>query len=238
MIIKKIILGLLKNPIITTRKIFFRIRLFYKWFYAYFIIKEYGVIERTKWYREKGDEKLRLNYELNEQSIVFDIGGYIGDFSNSIYEKYKCNIYIFEPSTSFYKICLERFKNNNKIFCFNYGLSDSDNEFLLSDEKEASSITKNKNGVVVKIRKFSKVFEELNVNKIDLLKVNIEGSEYDLMPHIIEEKLIERINNIQIQFHIFISDAKLKRDKINNSLKKTHKRDWCYWFVWENWSLK
>ena len=108
----------------------------------------------------------------------------------------------------------------------------------MSDEKEASSITKNKSGEVVKIRKFSTVFEELNVNKIDLLKVNIEGSEYDLMPHIIEEKLIERINNIQIQFHIFISDAELKRDKINNSLKKTHKRDWCYWFVWENWSLK
>ena len=84
MIIKKIILGLLNNPIITIRKVFFRIRLFYKWFYAYFIIKEYGVIERTKWYREKGDEKLRLNYRLNEQSIVFDIGGYIGDFSNSI----------------------------------------------------------------------------------------------------------------------------------------------------------
>jgi hypothetical protein len=58
------------------------------------------------------------------------------------------------------------------------------------------------------------------------------------MPHIIEEKLIERINNIQIQFHIFIADAKEKRDKIINSLEKTHKRDWCYWFVWENWSLK
>ena len=53
-------------------------------------------------------------------------------------------------------------------------------------------------GEVVKIRKFSNVFEELNINKIDLLKVNIEGSEYNLMPHIIEEKLIERINNTRI----------------------------------------
>ena len=239
--ITKILLGLLKNPITTIRKVFFRIRIFYKWFYAYYIIKDYGVIERTKWYREKGDEKLRLNYKLNEQSIVFDIGGYIGDFANLIYEKYKCNVYIFEPSPTFYKICLERFKNNKKIFCFNYGLSDSENEYLLSNEKEASSIAKNiidKNGEFVKIRKFSEVFEELNINKIDLLKVNIEGSEYNLMPHIIEEKLIERINNIQIQFHIFIADAKEKRDKIINSLEKTHKRDWCYWFVWENWSLK
>jgi len=141
--ITKILLGLLKNPITTIRKVFFRIRIFYKWFYAYYIIKDYGVIERTKWYREKGDEKLRLNYKLNEQSTVFDIGGYIGDFANLIYEKYKCNIYIFEPSPSFYKICLKRFKNNKKIFCFNYGLSDSENEYLLSNEKEASSIAKN-----------------------------------------------------------------------------------------------
>jgi len=171
--ITKILLGLLKNPITTIRKVFFRIRIFYKWFYAYYIIKNYGVIERTKWYREKGDEKLRLNYKLNEQSTVFDIGGYIGDFANLIYEKYKCNIYIFEPSPSFYKICLKRFKNNKKIFCFNYGLSDSENEYLLSNEKEASSIAKNiidKNGEFVKIRKFSEVFEELNINKIDLLK--------------------------------------------------------------------
>ena len=141
----------------------------------------------------------------------------------------------------FYKICVERFKNKEKIVCFNYGLSDSENEFLLSNEKEASSIskkTKDTIGETVKIHKFSKVFQKLQINRIDLLKVNIEGSEYNLMPHIIEEKLIEKINNIQIQFHIFVSDAKNKRDEIIKSLGKTHKEDWCYYFVWENWSLK
>ena len=241
MISQKKIIELLKDPAKIIKIIFFRVRLFYKWFYAQYIIKDFAVKERTRWYREKGDEKLRLDYKLNKDSIVFDIGGYIGDFSNSIYEKYKCKIYIFEPSPLFYKICVERFKNNEKILCFNYGLSDSEDELSLSNENEASSITKNinnKNSETVKIRKFSNVFKELRINKIDLLKVNIEGSEYNLIPHMIEENLIEKINNIQIQFHIFITDAKNKRNIIINSLKKTHKNDWCYYFVWENWSLK
>tara|TARA_B100000780_G_C21009383_1_gene404151 strand:- start:121 stop:846 length:726 start_codon:yes stop_codon:yes gene_type:complete len=241
MVSQKKIFKLLKDPVRIIKIVFFKIRLFYKWFYAQYIIKDFAVIERTRWYREKGDEKLRLDYKLNKDSIVFDIGGYIGDFSNSIYEKYKCKIYIFEPSPLFYKICVERFKNNEKIVCFNYGLSDSENEFLLSNEKEASSISKKIKdtiGETVKIRKFSKVFQNLQINRIDLLKVNIEGSEYNLMPHIIEEKLIEKIDNIQIQFHIFISDAKNKRSEIIKSLGKTHKEDWCYYFVWENWSLK
>jgi len=240
MIIKKI-LELLKDPVKVIRIIFFRIKLFYKWFYAQYIIKDFAIIERTRWYREKGDKKLRLDYKLNENSLVFDIGGYVGDFSSLIYEKYKCNVYIFEPSPVFFKTCVERFKNDKKILCFNYGLSDSENELYLSNEKEASSITKNiknKNVQSVKIRKFSNVFKELKINKIDLLKINIEGSEYSLMPHIIEEKLIEKINNIQIQFHIFITEAKDKRKAIINSLRKTHKNDWCYYFVWENWSLK
>ena len=238
---KKKILELLNDPVKIVRIIFFKIKLFYKWFYAQYIIKDFAIIERTRWYREKGDEKLRLTYKLDENSIVFDIGGYVGDFSSLIYEKYKCKIYIFEPSPKFYKICKERFKNNKKILCFNYGLSDSENELFLSNENEASSITKNiknDNGEVVKIRKFSNVFKKLKIDQIDLLKVNIEGSEYNLLPHIIEEKLIEKINNIQIQFHIFISDAKNKRIAIIKTLRKTHKNDWCYYFVWENWSLK
>ena len=49
---------------------------------------------------------------------------------------------------------------------------------------------------------------------------------------------IVKINNIQVQFHSFIPDAKKKRDDIINLLSKTHKNDWSYYFVWENWSLK
>jgi FkbM family methyltransferase len=229
------------NPITTVQIILFRLKLFYKWFFAYYIIKDFGVIERSRWYKDNGDKNFRLNYLLNKNSIVFDIGGYQGDFANSIYEKFNSIIFLFEPNLDYYNKCVERFKRNKKIYCFNYGLSSKNGNFFLSNTKEASSIIKNKktvDGQTVKIRDFFQVFNELEVKKIDLMKINIEGSEFDLIPHIIKKNLLKKINNIQIQFHHSVLNAKKKRNIIIKDLKKTHIRNWCYWFVWESWSLK
>ena len=35
------------------------------------------------------DDSLRVNYNLNEDSIVIDLGGYVGWFTDVINEKYK-----------------------------------------------------------------------------------------------------------------------------------------------------
>ena len=239
--IKKIILKLISDPLGLLKILLFRIKLFYKWFYAFYIVKDRAIIERTKWYRDKGDEYLRLEYNLNEDSIVFDIGGYVGDFAEKISKKFGCKIYLFEPSQSFYKKCLERFKNNKNILCFNYGVGNLNGDFVLSNDNEASSTKRkisDKEGEKIKIKKISNIIEEQRVNNIDLMKINIEGGEYDLLPFIINENLISKINNIQVQFHNFIPNAVKKREEITNLLKNTHKNDWSYYFVWENWSLK
>ncbi len=239
--IKKIILKLNKDPIGLFKILLFRIRLFYKWFYAFYIKKDIGTIERTKWYRDKGDDYLRLEYNLNKNSIVFDIGGYLGDFAKKISKKFDCKIYLFEPSLSFYNQCLERFKDNKNILCFNYGVGNLNGDFILSNDNEASS-TKRKlsesEGEKIRIKKISEIIKELEIDNIDLMKINIEGGEYDLLPFLINENLISKINNIQVQFHNFVPDAKKKREDIINLLKNTHKNDWSYYFVWENWSLK
>ena len=239
--IKKIILKLISDPLGLLKILLFRIKLFYKWFYAFYIVKDRAIIERTKWYRDKGDEYLRLEYNLNEDSIVFDIGGYVGDFAEKISKKFGCKIYLFEPSQSFYKKCLERFKNNKNILCFNYGVGNLNGDFVLSNDNEASSTKRkisDKEGEKIKIKKISDIIEEQRVNNIDLMKINIEGGEYDLLSFLINENLISKINNIQVQFHSFVPNAVKKREEITNLLKNTHKNDWSYYFVWENWSLK
>ena len=239
--IKKVILKLIKDPRGLFKILLFRIRLFYKWFYAFYIKKDIGTIERTKWYRDKGDDRLRLKYNLNKSSIVFDVGGYLGDFTEKISKKFDCKIYLFEPSLSFYNQCLERFKDNNNILCFNYGVGNLNGDFILSNDKEASS-TKRKIsesvGEKIKIKKISEIIKELEIDNIDLMKINIEGGEYDLLLFLINENLISKIKNIQVQFHNFVPNAEKKRENIINLLKNTHKNDWSYYFVWENWSLK
>ena len=114
-------------------------------------------------------------------------------------------------------------------------------DFVLSNDNEASSTKRkisDKEGEKIKIKKISDIIEEQRVNNIDLMKINIEGGEYDLLPFLINENLISKINNIQVQFHNFIPNAVKKREEITNLLKNTHKNDWSYYFVWENWSLK
>ncbi len=239
--VKKIIFKLFKDPIGLLKAILFRIRIFYKWFYAFYIKKDFGTIERTRWYKDKGDDNLRLNYNLNKNSIIFDIGGYLGDFTEKISKKFDSKIYLFEPNLEFYEKCLNKFRNNKNIICFDFGLGNISGEFSLSDNNEASStvrILEKDKTKKIKIKKISDVIEGLKINKIDLMKINIEGGEYDLLFCLIEKDLISRINNLQIQFHSFVPNAKNNREKIINLLKKTHKNDWSYYFMWENWSLK
>ena len=53
------------------------------------------------WFRDNGDKTLRLNYELNEKSVVIDLGGYEGQWAADIFCKYVCSIHVFEPVKKF-----------------------------------------------------------------------------------------------------------------------------------------
>ena len=90
----------------------------------------------------------------------------------------------------------------------------------------------------VKLRSFIEVCQELNVTKIDLIKINIEGGEYELLEQIIKSGWVNKIANLQIQFHDFVPDADSKMDRIKEDLRKTHSLTYEYVYVWENWTIK
>lgn len=208
--------------------------------YRLYIKKDPSLQVAYKWFKDRGDTTLRLNYPLNENSIVFDLGGFEGDFADQIYKKFKSQVYIFEPVRRYYAECSARFAVNPKIHCFGYGLSNVDGEFPISNEQNGSSLIKNNtadNLEIVMVRNFSKVLPELGVGKIDLLKLNIEGAEFDLLNHVIDCGLIANIKYLQVQFHDFYPNAQTLRDEIRKKLAKTHKEQWNYPFVWESWQL-
>lgn len=194
-----------------------------------------------KWFDQKGDLTLRLDYELFPESIVFDLGGYEGDFAYEINKKYGCYVYLFEPSKKFYNMCIQRFKNNEKIKCFNYGYSNENSQHFLSDEANGSSIIKSngeKNGEIIFVKDICELFEEFNINKIDLMKINIEGPEFLILSKLISHGGISNIQNIQVQFHEFYPDSWKLRDTIRYNLSTTHEEMWNFPFVWESWRIK
>jgi FkbM family methyltransferase len=210
-------------------------------FYKRSVIKDPFTIEVTRWFKDKGDTTLRLDYPLTKDSVVFDVGGYVGDYANDIFNKYECRVFVFEPHPKFYNECLVRFKDNAKVSVYNFGIADVDGEFALSDSDDASSFLTERQSevgdVTCKMREFFSVLAELDITKIDLMKINIEGGEYPLMQYIADQKKLSVVDNYQIQFHDFAQDAVARRNSIVSALEKTHQRTWCYEFVWENWKL-
>lgn len=203
-----------------------------------YLLRDVFLISAKKWFSDKGDETLRLNYELDKSSVILDVGGYLGDYAESINHKYGCLVYLFEPVPSFYEECVSRFSDNPSVVCLNYGLSSSSGWLDIGLDNNASSFKKIEVGEMTQlaqVRSFTEVFAELGISKIDLIKINIEGGEFDLIPVMIDSGLINKIRYLQVQFHNFIEGAVENRQNIRNSLKKTHREMWSYEFVWESW---
>jgi FkbM family methyltransferase len=184
-----------------------------------------------------GNEKLRTNYDLNSNSIVFDLGGYKGDFVDSIYSIYKCKVFVFEPFSSYFNIIVNRFSSEESIKIFNYGLSNKNSiEKLYISEEGSSTINKlSTDFEEIKLVNFFEFINDNKIEKIDLIKINIEGGEYDLLDAIVENPFINKISNLQIQFHDFVPDAELRMNKIKSQLDQTHFLTYEYPFIWENW---
>src|SRR3989338_8564713 len=166
-------------------------------------------------------EKFRYEYALDENSVVFDIGGYQGQWAEEILRKFNANLHVFEPVKEYASAMRRKHSENAKIIIYNYGLSDKNISTEITVNGNASSLyTKRGRWKKEKVNLISArdFIEENRIENIDLMKINIEGGEYDLLEHLIETGLIKRIKNIQVQFHNFVPNAKVRMKKIQTNL--------------------
>ena len=75
-----------------------------------------------------------VNYfSLPENPIVFDAGGFEGDWTYELLKKNpSATVYVFEPVTSFYEKIKNRYKEQPNVKVFNFGLSDKDRKVKIS----------------------------------------------------------------------------------------------------------
>ncbi|MBD3201958.1 MAG: FkbM family methyltransferase [Candidatus Lokiarchaeota archaeon] len=190
-------------------------------------------------YSKKNDKNLRYKYNLNENSIVFDLGGYRGQWTSDIFSMYCCSIYIFEPVQEYAQIIKERFERNKKVKNFGFGIGGKNEKIPIILDDDGSSYYKTKGKTEeVPLRDIMEIISENNIEKIDLIKINIEGGEYEVLSRLIQADYIKNIKNIQVQFHDLIEDAQKKRKNIQNKLSETHNLTYNYPWVWENWRIK
>jgi hypothetical protein len=70
---------------------------------------------------------------------------------------------------------------------------------------------------------------------IDLIKINVEGAEYEILEKVLDHGLAGQLHDIQVQFHGVVPDAAARRDALRGRLVRTHRLTYDFPFVWENW---
>jgi FkbM family methyltransferase len=160
---------------------------------------------------------------FGDEIVVVDLGACQGEFTDELNQYYKIKkaILVEANPTNFNKLT----KKENYIL-YNKLVSNEENQTLSFYEDPNSPYNGSKmfnyfNGVEHKIETISinQIIQENNLDYIDILKIDIEGSEYDIMPNISDETL-SKIKQITIEFHDFIDNSlKEKTENIINRME-------------------
>ncbi|MFT4519396.1 MAG: FkbM family methyltransferase [Halioglobus sp.] len=198
-----------------------------------------------KWLRAVSENADLLHEaDIDANSLVLDVGAYTGEWAQEIIGRYNPRIIAFEPDPKNYKQLAKKSQNNPHLSAYSYGLGDKTEDVRITLEFLGSSIFSGsieKEGVKwadTKIKDIVETWSELELDRVDLMKINIEGGEYPLFERMIETDMIDKVDCYFIQFHEWLPGAYHRRRKIRKALRKTHKLTWDYHFVWERWDLK
>lgn len=181
-------------------------------------IKEYSVTYLCK--EELGilkkeifrDEIYHLDLKT-DNPVIYDLGSHIGMSILYFKMKYpKSKIVAFEPNPNTFFILEENVENNKleNVSLYNFALGNKDTERVLyidcsdSNAFSTSSFTKDAwNGkqktlpIIVESKKLSNYINE----NIDLLKIDTEGEELNILKDLEENKKLQLVRNIILEYH-------------------------------------
>lgn len=150
-------------------------------------------------------------YDLKNLDLVIDIGANSGLFSKLCLDNNAKHVICVEPN----KQCLINLNsilsNYNNYTVIDKALSFNEEELDFYTIKEHTTIGKvgnnsnlNNNGTEVSYKvptiSLNKIIKNLNIEKISLLKMDIEGFEYKIFEHL-DESTLKLIDNLIIEFH-------------------------------------
>jgi FkbM family methyltransferase len=188
------------------------------------------------WLKVCGDETLRVEYDLGPASVVFDVGGYQGQWASDIYARYRCRIHVFEPVPEFADRIRARFARNPDIEVHAFGLAGTTGRTALSLALDRSSTLRSEGETrEIEVVGIGEFLAGHAVPRIDLMKINIEGGEYDLLDAMLGTGLTDRVQAFQIQFHDFVDRADERMADIQRRLSVTHRAAYQFPYVWESW---
>ena len=194
-----------------------------------------------RWNADGGHHGLRFNYDVTDDDVVFDVGGFDGNFTADLLDRHDPGVvHVFEPVSGFQSAIEARFADDDRVVLHEYGLGGHTREEEIAVGGSSSSVYRsNMEGEErVEIRDVTAAVDELAYDDVKLLKINAEGAEYEILDRLIETGNVDRFEIIQVSFHHVVDDPDGRRNDIHDELERTHELKYNYDFVMEEWERK
>jgi FkbM family methyltransferase len=161
-------------------------------------------------------------FKVKEGDVVVDIGGNLGLFSYYSLCKGAKQVYCFEPSPQCYDCIIKNFNLFNLIveeaavgakdgkLIFNINPESSINSSMFASDENSQTIT-------CKSINLNNYIKTNNIEKIDYLKIDCEGAEYEIIESLDKQYLTNNIDKICLEYHLN------KNGEINTILNKLKK---------------
>ena len=137
-------------------------------------------------------------FEVESGDVVLDVGASLGPFTYSILNKNPKHIYCFEPYDEFFEF-LTKNTDGKQVTNINAGISNVDGELennkLIFNSETGEQST-------MKSMTFNKFINNYKLDKIDFLKTDCEGGEYDIFNEENFEYIKNNVKKISGEWHL------------------------------------
>lgn len=159
--------------------------------------------------------------DLGESPVVYDIGANIGDYTQLVLDRYPdALVHCFEPNPNSIKIIEDRFKNESQVYIHQVALgylpiTDIELYYVTDEPELTASVFKGDFLGAPTIRNITvahKRLDEYDIEKIDMMKIDTEGSELDILVgagNYLYPKIIKRIQ-FEYNFWHTLANASFK----------------------------
>jgi FkbM family methyltransferase len=173
-------------------------------------LKGLGINNNSSNFHTTGEAYLFKKLRKLNPKIIFDVGANKGEYTKKLIQYYpNSQYYCFEPNKNTYNKLKHNLNKYKNVKLYNLGLGEKEGiDFLYSPANDLNSTLSSNNNMFndsfkqkVKNTTIDNFVYEKNIDRIDFLKIDTEGTEIDILKGAKNSIKNKKVNIIQFEFN-------------------------------------
>lgn len=213
---------------------------------------DWGEISENQWFLEVVNDEIFVQdvyqkfFRVEQNDVVVDIGASAGPFTYNILKNNPQKVYCLEPHKNLFKTLTKNLDlNSDKVVLINKGIADTDGEIIFKGLYNKDSSEMWSKEVTADAMTFKTLIESYNIQKINFLKTDCEGGEYDIFNQENFEWIKQNVEKIAGEWHLSNEYLKNKFKEFRDLYLKEMPNHQIYsmdgvdikWSLWEDWFI-